>query len=40
MVNKILLTTNMLELLNDEKMMTILTVCKRGPKVPTTKNKC
>jgi hypothetical protein len=40
MVNKILLTTNMAELLNDEKMMAILIVYKRGLKVPTTKNKC
>jgi hypothetical protein len=32
MVNKILLATNMVELLNDEKMMTNLIACKKGPK--------
>jgi hypothetical protein len=39
MDNKILLIMNMVELLNDEKMMTILTACKRRLKVPTTRKK-
>jgi hypothetical protein len=37
MPNKILLTMNMVELLNDEKMMTILTARKKGQKLPTTR---